>query len=71
MIQGYPMCLNRSTAMAITLIPARMGAILGNVAFGYLVETNCAIPILSVAVLLASGGLAGLFLPNTTRVALT
>ena len=53
--------------MAVTLIPARIGAILGNVAFGYLVETNCAVPILLVSTLLIAGGLAGLLLPNTTR----
>ena len=62
--------LYRSTAMAVTLITARLGAILGNVVFGYLVEVNCAVPILSVATLLALGGLAGLLLPNTTNAPL-
>ena len=57
--------------MAITLVAARLGAILGNVVFGYLVETNCAIPILSVAALLISGGLVGLLLPNTTKTPLS
>lgn len=56
--------------MAMTLVPARLGAILGNITFGYLVETNCAVPILMVAALLISGGLAGLALPNTTKVPL-
>ncbi len=56
--------------MAVTLIAARLGAILGNVTFGYLVETNCAIPILLVASLLVTGGLAGLLLPNTTGMPL-
>ncbi len=56
--------------MAVTLISARLGAILGNVAFGYLVEANCVVPILSVAALLVAGGLAGLLLPNTTGKAL-
>ena len=56
--------------MAVTLITARLGAILGNVVFGYLVEVNCAVPILSVATLLALGGLAGLLLPNTTKIPL-
>ena len=50
-IELFPTSL-RSTAMAITLAAARLGAILGNLVFGYLVETNCAIPILAVAVLL-------------------
>ena len=53
--------------MAVTLLVARLGAILGNVVFGYLVETNCAIPILSVAILLVLGGLASILLPNTTQ----
>ena len=53
------------------MIHESSGAILGNVLFGYLVDTNCAIPILSVAVLLISGGGVGIFLPNTTRVALS
>ena len=39
----------RTTAMAITLIAARLGAVLGNVAFGYLVDVACAVPILLVA----------------------
>ena len=56
--------------MSVTLVAARMGAILGNLAFGYLVDTSCAIPILSVAALLISGGLAGLLLPNTTQTPL-
>lgn len=60
----------RSTAMAITLAVARMGAILGNVVFGYLIEINCAIPILMVAFLLLSGGLVSLRLPNTTNTPL-
>merc|ERR1719397_620660 len=57
----------RSTAMAVTLVAARLGAISGNLAFGYLVESHCAVPILTVAALLVSGGLFGLLLPNTTK----
>lgn len=38
--------------MAITLAAARMGAILGNLAFGGLVDVACAVPILLVAALL-------------------
>eukprot|EP00095_Tigriopus_kingsejongensis_P000777 maker-scaffold67_size430214-snap-gene-1.18 protein:Tk00777 transcript:maker-scaffold67_size430214-snap-gene-1.18-mRNA-1 annotation:"hypothetical protein DAPPUDRAFT_304078" len=49
----------RSTAMAITLVAARLGAILGNVVFGYFVETNCAIPVLAVAILLQGISLVG------------
>ena len=61
----------RSTAMAVTLAVARLGAILGNVVFGYLIEVSCAVPILLVASLLASGGLLGIKLPNTSNVALS
>lgn len=61
----------RSTALAVTLLAARTGAICGNVTFGYLVDTTCVVPMLLVAGLLVCGGLSGLLLPNTTRVALT
>jgi len=56
-----------STAMAVTLVAARMGAIVGNLVFGYLVEAHCATPILMVAGLLFGGGIMGIFLPNTTK----
>jgi len=65
-IELFPTNL-RGTAMAVTLLAARLGAILGNVVFGYFLEINCAIPIMAVAVLLIFGGLCGLLLPNTTR----
>lgn len=68
-IELFPTSL-RSTAMAVTLVSARMGAILGNLVFGYLVESHCSIPILTVAGLLIAGGLMGLLLPNTTGKAL-
>ena len=60
----------RSTAMAVTLAVARLGAILGNVIFGYFIELSCAVPILMVAVLLISGGLLSIKLPSTSRTAL-
>ncbi len=47
----------RSTAMAVTLAAGRFGAILANVVFGYFIAVSCAVPILSVAALLVSGGL--------------
>ena len=59
-IELFPTSL-RSTAMAITLAAARLGAILGNLVFGYLVETYCAVPILTVAGLLI-GMFHGIFL---------
>jgi len=60
----------RSTAMAVNLAVARLGAITGNVVFGSLIETSCAIPILMVASLLLSGGLLSIKLPNTSNAAL-
>ena len=38
--------------MALTLVSARIGAVVGNLVFGYLVESHCATPILMVAGLL-------------------
>jgi len=65
-IELFPTPL-RSTAMAVTLLAARLGAIFGNLVFGYLVESHCAVPILMVATLLIGGGMMGVALPNTTR----
>ena len=42
----------RSTAMAVTLVAARLGAILGNTVFGLFLEVQCAVPIIMVAALL-------------------
>lgn len=61
----------RSTAMSITLAAARLGAILGNIIFGFMLDVACAVPILLVAALLIGGGLLGLLLPNTSKEPLT
>uniref|UniRef100_A0A0B6ZYS5 Major facilitator superfamily (MFS) profile domain-containing protein n=1 Tax=Arion vulgaris TaxID=1028688 RepID=A0A0B6ZYS5_9EUPU len=58
----------RSTAFGVQTGSLRVGAILGNIIFGELVDVYCAIPMLLVAVLLAFGGLASLWLPNTTGI---
>ncbi|BFZ14245.1 hypothetical protein BsWGS_17284 [Bradybaena similaris] len=58
----------RSTAFGVQTGALRVGAILGNIIFGELVDVYCAIPMLLVAVLLAFGGLASLWLPNTTGI---
>ena len=50
-IELFPTPL-RSTAMAITMAAARLGAILGNFIFGKYLESFCALPILMVAGLL-------------------
>ena len=60
----------RSTAMAVTLAVARIGAILGNVVFGYFIEISCSVPILLVASLLLAGGLLSIKLPNTSNTPL-
>jgi len=65
-VELFPTSL-RGTAMAVTLVAARLGGFLGNLAFGYLVETHCAVPIILVAVLLVGGGLLSVLLPNTTQ----
>ena len=56
--------------MGVTLAAGRLGAILGQLVFGSLLDVNCAIPIVAVAVLMITGGLTGLFVPNTTGIAL-
>ncbi|XP_059149760.1 synaptic vesicle glycoprotein 2C-like isoform X2 [Physella acuta] len=56
----------RSTAFGVQTASLRVGAILGNIIFGVLVDTHCAVPMLLVAGLLAFGGLASIALPNTT-----
>ena len=56
--------------MGVTLAAGRLGAILGQLVFGSLLDFNCAIPIVAVAVLMITGGLTGLFVPNTTGIAL-
>ena len=60
----------RSTGMGVTLAAGRLGAILGQLVFGSLLDVNCAIPIVAVAVLMITGGLTGLLVPNTTGIAL-
>ena len=56
--------------MGVTLAAGRLGAILGQLVFGSLLDVNCAIPIVAVAVLMITGGLTGLLVPNTTGMAL-
>ncbi|XP_046552199.1 synaptic vesicle glycoprotein 2B-like [Haliotis rubra] len=58
----------RTTAFGVQIGMARIGAILGNVVFGELVDIHCAVPMIMVAVLLCLGGLTSIKLPNTTDV---
>ncbi|XP_068622746.1 synaptic vesicle glycoprotein 2B-like [Battus philenor] len=60
----------RATGVAVSMVAARLGGIIGNVVIAALLDTYCPAPTFIVAVLLASGGLMCLFLPNTTRQAL-
>lgn len=66
----YPTQL-RSTALGFFTGVGRVGAIMGNVAFGQLVDTNCAVPILCVSFLLLTSGLVALRLPKTKQAELT
>ncbi|KAF0296835.1 Synaptic vesicle glycoprotein 2A [Amphibalanus amphitrite] len=55
----------RSTAIAVLMLVARIGAIAGQAVFGELLYLNCAIPILMVAALLMGGALLSCLLPKT------
>lgn len=60
----------RATGVAVSMVAARLGGIIGNVVIAALLDSYCPAPTFIVAVLLAGGGLMCLFLPNTTRQAL-
>ncbi|XP_040893888.1 synaptic vesicle glycoprotein 2B [Toxotes jaculatrix] len=66
----YPTQL-RSSALGFFTGVGRVAAIMGNVVFGKLVDSNCAVPILMVSALLLTGGLVGLLLPQTRQTELT
>ncbi|KAL2098594.1 hypothetical protein ACEWY4_005074 [Coilia grayii] len=66
----YPTQL-RSSALGFFTGVGRVGAIMGNVVFGQLVDTNCAVPILCVSILLLTSGVVALRLPRTKQVELT
>ncbi|XP_055325479.1 synaptic vesicle glycoprotein 2B-like [Sitodiplosis mosellana] len=61
----------RATGVAISMISARLGGIIGNIVIAQLLDLYCPAPTFIVAVLLAGGGLMCLMLPNTTRTALS
>ncbi|XP_056137607.1 synaptic vesicle glycoprotein 2C [Lampris incognitus] len=66
----YPTHL-RSSALGFFTGVGRVAAIMGNVVFGRLVDTECAVPILLVSALLLIGGLAARLLPQTRQTELT
>lgn len=61
----------RATGVAISMVAARLGGIIGNVVIAALLDTYCPAPTFIVAFLLAGGGLMCLFLPNTTKAPLS
>ncbi|KAM4553636.1 synaptic vesicle glycoprotein 2C [Fundulus diaphanus] len=66
----YPTQL-RSSALGFFTGVGRVAAIMGNVIFGKLVDSNCTVPILMVSALLLTGGLVALLLPQTRQTELT
>ncbi|XP_051898445.1 synaptic vesicle glycoprotein 2C isoform X2 [Pristis pectinata] len=62
-LELYPTHL-RSSALGVFTGTSRIASILGNVAFGQLVDVNCTVPILLVAIMFFIGSVAGLKLPN-------
>ncbi|XP_036338890.1 synaptic vesicle glycoprotein 2B [Rhagoletis pomonella] len=57
----------RATGVAISMVAARMGGIIGNIVIASLLDQYCPAPTFIVAILLMGGGLMCLMLPNTTR----
>ena len=57
----------RSTAFGIHAGMGRIGAILGNVTFGHLIDADRSLPILLVAAFLGAGAVASVFLPPIYR----
>ncbi|XP_041968117.1 synaptic vesicle glycoprotein 2B-like [Aricia agestis] len=58
-----------ATAMAVTVMCGRIGAIVGNVIFGALVDEYCVVPIYMFGCLLITSGLLCIILPKSTRPA--
>ncbi|CAH0673774.1 unnamed protein product [Spodoptera exigua] len=56
-----------ATAMAVTVMCGRIGAIVGNVIFGALVDEYCIVPIYMFGTLLITSGLLCIILPKSTR----
>lgn len=62
---------SRATGVAISMVAARLGGIIGNVVIATLLDMYCPAPTFIVAILLAGGGLMCLLLPNTTKTDLS
>lgn len=57
----------RATGVAVSMVAARLGGIIGNIVIATLLDVYCPAPTFIVAALLMGGGMLCLFLPNTTR----
>jgi len=57
----------RATGVAVSMVAARAGGIVGNIVIASLLDMYCPAPTFIVAALLIGGGLLCLLLPNTTR----
>lgn len=57
----------RATGVAVSMVAARLGGIIGNIVIATLLDMYCPAPTFIVAGLLIGGGLLCLLLPNTTR----
>ncbi|XP_076589114.1 synaptic vesicle glycoprotein 2B [Chaetodon auriga] len=66
----YPTQL-RSSSLGFFTGVGRVAAIMANVVFGKLVDTNCAVPVLLVSALLLTAGLVAPLLPQTRQTELT
>lgn len=60
----------RATGIAISMVAARLGGIIGNIIIATLLDMYCPAPTFLVAILLAGGGMLCLLLPNTTQKAI-
>ncbi|XP_022909422.1 synaptic vesicle glycoprotein 2B-like [Onthophagus taurus] len=69
MVDLFPTNL-RVMAAALSLTFGRLGALLGNVLFGYLIDLECVVPIVLFGSLLVGAGLLCFLLPNTGKGAL-
>jgi len=56
----------RATGIAVSMVAARLGGIIGNIVIAQLLDVYCPAPTFIVTGLLIGGGLLSLFLPNTT-----
>ncbi|XP_055709261.1 synaptic vesicle glycoprotein 2C-like [Phlebotomus papatasi] len=60
----------RTMTISLTLMFGRIGAMIGNLVFPYLLSLGCLPPFLTIGALFAAGGLGGLLLPRNSKVPL-